>query len=210
MTGAVAAILTGLGIGLAAGVSPGPLLVLVITSTLHGGLRHGLAVAAAPLLSDLVVVTAVLLVLRELGPDALGWLGVVGGVLVVLVGVQTVREARTASLAPGVAGAAPPLRTALRRAVLVNLFSPHPWLSWITVLGPLTVSFWRGGAPAGVAVVLGFYLTLVGSKAALAAVVARGRRWLTDTGYRRTVTGAGVVLMVLGVVMLVEFGRHLV
>lgn len=208
MAGAAAALLAGLGIGLAAGVSPGPLLVLVITSTLHGGLRHGLAVAAAPLLSDLVVVTAVLLVLRELDPSVLGWLGVVGGVLVVVVGLQTVRESRGASLAPGSAEGAPPLRTALGRAALVNLLSPHPWLSWITVLGPLTVSFWRAGEVAGVAVVAGFYLTLVGSKAALAVVVAHGRRWLTEAGYRRTVAAAGAVLVVLGALMVVEFGRH--
>jgi threonine/homoserine/homoserine lactone efflux protein len=38
-------------VGLAAGVSPGPLLVLVITSTLRGGLRHGLAVAGRHRLS---------------------------------------------------------------------------------------------------------------------------------------------------------------
>src|SRR5690606_40679233 len=56
----LAALTSGLGMGLAAGVSPGPLLVLVVTSTLRGGLRNGIAVAAAPLLSDLVVVTAVL------------------------------------------------------------------------------------------------------------------------------------------------------
>ncbi|HLS46531.1 MAG TPA: LysE family transporter [Ornithinicoccus sp.] len=202
----LAALTTGLGIGLAAGVSPGPLLVLVVTSTLRGGLRNGIAVAAAPLLSDLVVVTAVLLLLSDLSATALGWLGVAGGVLVLLVGVQTVREGRTATLDAADGAPAPPLRKALGQAALVNLLSPHPWVSWVAVLGPLTITFWRESPWAGVAVVVGFYLTLVGSKSALAAVVARGRRRLTDASYRRTVVIAGVALVALGVVMLVEFG----
>lgn len=204
----LAALTSGLGIGLAAGVSPGPLLVLVVTSTLRGGLRNGIAVAAAPLLSDLVVVTAVLLLLSDLRATALGWLGVAGGVLVLVVGAQTVREGRTATLDVADGAPAPPLRKALTQAALVNLLSPHPWVSWVAVLGPLTLTFWRESPLAGVAVVVGFYLTLVGSKAALAAVVARGRRRLTDLSYRRTVVIAGVVLVALGVVMLVEFGRQ--
>lgn len=204
----LAALTSGLGMGLAAGVSPGPLLVLVVTSTLRGGLRNGIAVAAAPLLSDLVVVTAVLLLLSDLSATALGWLGVAGGVLVVLVGVQTVREGRTATLEVADGAPAPPVRKALGQAALVNLLSPHPWVSWVAVLGPLTITFWRESPWAGAAVVFGFYLTLVGSKAALAAVVGSGRRRLTDASYRRTVVIAGVALVALGLVMLVEFGRQ--
>src|SRR5690606_431213 len=137
----LAALTSGLGMGLAAGVSPGPLLVLVVTSTLRGGLRNGIAVAAAPLLSDLVVVTAVLVLLSDLSAAALGWLGVAGGVLVLVVGVQTVREGRTATLDVADGAPAPPLRKALAQSALVNLLSPHPWVSWVAVLGPLTITF---------------------------------------------------------------------
>lgn len=203
----VATLVSGLGIGLAAGVSPGPLLVLVITSTLRGGLRNGLAVAAAPLVSDLVVVTTVLLALRGLSRTGLAWLGVVGGVAVVLIGVQTVHGARTARLPHADGAGAPALRAALGNAALVNLLSPHPWISWVTVLGPLTISAWRGSPLGGVALVVGFYLTLIGSKAAIAALVTRGRRGLTENGYRRAVTLAGIALVLFGAMMLAEFGR---
>lgn len=203
------ALLTGLGIGLAAGVSPGPLLVLVVTSALRGGLRAGLAAAAAPLISDLVVVTVVLLVLRELNSSVLGWLGVLGGLAIIGVGVQTFREGRTARLRVESDSGDTALRRALGQAVLVNLISPHPWISWITALGPLTISAWRADPAAGVAVVVGFYLTLVGAKAALAAVVVRGRGRLSENGYRRTVMTAGVSLVALGALMFVEFGRQL-
>jgi threonine/homoserine/homoserine lactone efflux protein len=43
-------------LGLAAGFSPGPLTVLVIGETLRHGLRSGLQVAIAPILTDIPVI----------------------------------------------------------------------------------------------------------------------------------------------------------
>lgn len=237
----------GLSLGLAASISPGPLLVLVVTSALRSGRRAGVLAACAPLLSDAVVVAVTLLLLDRLPARALGVLGVVGALFVVWSGVRTVLESRTASLgwAPGpgasrATGSGPgvperdrpdrasqespprgsPASTvaegsdnqgavALRRAVLVNLLSPHPWVAWATALGPLTITTWRASTGAGVALLVGFYATLVGGKVVIALLVARGRRHLGDTGYRRTLAGAGVLLALAGAALGVEFAPAL-
>ncbi len=191
------ALAAGLGIGLASGVSPGPLLFLVVTATLSGRLAHGLAVAAAPLLSDVVVVTVTLVTLGSLPAGWLTWLELAGAGVVAAIGVQTIREGRSATLPDAPGAAAQPLGPALRRAVLVNLTSPHPWLTWAAVLGPLTVAAWRAQPASAVALVAGFYGALVGSKALLAAVVHRGRRHVGPTAYRRVVMGAGAALLVI-------------
>ncbi|MBB5804060.1 threonine/homoserine/homoserine lactone efflux protein [Saccharothrix ecbatanensis] len=271
----------GLTLGLAASISPGPLLVLVVTSALRSGRMAGVLTACAPLLSDAVVVLVTLLLLDRLPGRALGVLGVVGAVFVVWSGVQTVREARSASLGTatarpadefaaetatqnaaetavaddpvsggttrpadenaarvdaagrdaavsGVAGGdaaggralqgSPPrgplnsiLPTgsdnsgALKRAVVVNLLSPHPWIAWATALGPLIITTWRESAGAGAALLIGFYATLVGGKIVIALLVARGRSRLGDTGYRRALACAGGLLVLVGIVMGVEF-----
>ncbi|WP_433273169.1 LysE family transporter [Actinosynnema sp. CS-041913] len=221
----------GLTLGLAASISPGPLLVLVVTSALRSGWRAGTLAACAPLLSDAVVVAVALLLLDRLPASVLGVLGVVGAVFVVWSGVQTIREAHAASLGgatgdgsgagsgsgsggSGVGGArvgsglGPEDALALRRAVVVNLLSPHPWVAWATALGPLTIATWRGSAGAGVALLVGFYVTLVGGKIVIALLVARGRRRLGDTGYRRALTCAGVLLVLAGVALGIEFAGY--
>jgi threonine/homoserine/homoserine lactone efflux protein len=205
----VYALLLGLGIGLASGVSPGPLLVLVISSTLRGGWRHGVAVAAAPLLSDLVVVAVVVAVLGQVSESVLSVLGVVGGLVVIGVGVQTIVEGRRASLSVEEGRPALTLRSTLGRSALVNLLSPHPWISWITILGPLAVANWRQSPVSGVLLVVGFYVALVGAKVGIAALVAGSSRWLTDAGYRRALVIAGLALVGLGGVMVFEFGQNL-
>lgn len=97
---------------------------------------------------------------------------------------------------------------AFRRAVLVNILSPHPWIAWATALGPLTITTGRGSVVAGAALVIGFYLAMVAGKIVIALLVARGRRRLGDTGYRRALACAGGLLVLVGVVMGVQFADY--
>ena len=198
-------LLIGLALGVGAGVSPGPLLVLVITAALRSGWRAGALAAFAPVVSDLIIVAGVLLLLDQLPPLALPVLAVGGGLFLLWTGVQTIRDSRTAALAGSAEERSRAGRRALWQAGLLNLLSPHPWLFWATVLGPLTIRSWRDSPAGAVALLLGFYVAIVGAKVVLAALVAGGRRWLTDTVYRRLLVGAGVLLLVVGGLVLVEF-----
>lgn len=201
----------GLSMGLAAGISPGPLLLLVVTTTLRSGWRAGLLVAAAPLATDVLVVATALLVLDRVPVTALNVLGVAGGLFVVFTGVTTVRQARGAGLATPATGPTPaePAWVALRRAAIVNLLSPHPWIAWATALGPLVVATGRSRPVDAVVLVAGFYLMLVGAKAVVALLVAGGRRRLGDVGYRRSLLVAGALLVAAGLALLVQFTARL-
>lgn len=204
------ALAVGLTIGLAAGISPGPLLVLVITSSLKSGWKAGALAACGPLLSDAFIVTVTLLVLDHLPRRTLPALGVVGAAFIVWTGVQTMREARDATLSPD--GGAAPLTpfAAWRQAATVNVLSPHPWVAWATALGPLVVSTWRDSHPSAIWLVAGFYVTLIGAKLGVAGLVAGGRRHLRETGYRRALVAAGVLLVLAGIALAVEFAPQLV
>jgi threonine/homoserine/homoserine lactone efflux protein len=197
------ALILGLTIGAAAGISPGPLLILVITQTLRSGWRAGLLTAAAPLLTDAVVIAGTLLVLDHLPRWALPVIGVLGGLYVGYLAVETWRSARTGM--PSVDVAAVPVTGAVRRAAVVNLLSPHPWITWATALGPLTLSTWRTSGAAAVTLVVGFYVALVGAKAVVAALVAGGRARLTPRAYTAVLRAAAVALMAAGVALVATF-----
>ncbi|USQ79060.1 LysE family transporter [Ornithinimicrobium faecis] len=198
-------VLVGLALGAAAGISPGPLLVLVITSALRGGSLAGVVAACAPLVSDVLVIAGTLLVLNQLPVQAVGWLALGGAVFVAWIGLQTVLDARGARLVAGAANERAEARAALRRAAMVNLLSPHPWLFWATVLGPLVLTTWRSAPIEAVALVLAFYVAIVGSKALIAVLVARGRHLLSDRAYRWALVIAGVLLVAAAVALAVEF-----
>lgn len=57
---------TGTLLGLAAGFSPGPLLVLVISETLRHSVKEGVKVSIAPIITDTPILLVALFVLTQL------------------------------------------------------------------------------------------------------------------------------------------------
>lgn len=188
----------GVSLGFAAGVSPGPLLALTIASALERGLGAGLRVAVAPLLTDAPIIALAVLVAGSLPPALLRALGLAGGLFVVYLGIDSIRRARGARLA---AAAREPARRDLVRGAMVNLLSPHPWLFWVTVGGPLVVTGWQRGAWPAAAFLAGFFALLVGCKAAAAWLAVRGRRHLRGDWYGRVLALTGAVLVALGLLL---------
>lgn len=193
-------LLAGLSLGLGAGLSPGPLLTLVVTSTLERGFGAGVRVAVAPLLTDAPIIALTVVVVSSVSDSVLRALGVAGGVVIIAMGVWSVAGAGSVGRDEGGSGDS----TDVWRGVLVNALSPHPWIFWIGVGAPLLVSSWRDGSERGVAFLAGFYLLLVGSKIAIAWLVAHAGRRLGEDARRRLVVAGGLLLVIGGAVLLWE------
>jgi threonine/homoserine/homoserine lactone efflux protein len=63
----------GMVLGLSAGLSPGPLLALVISETIGLGIRAGIRVALAPLISDIPVLIVSFLLVSGCPAQTLHW-----------------------------------------------------------------------------------------------------------------------------------------
>ncbi|GLZ27871.1 LysE family translocator [Lentzea sp. NBRC 105346] len=187
--------------GLGAGVSPGPLLTLVILASAKGGFAAGWRVAVAPLLTDVVIIVLTLTVLANLPVGVVGLIGLLGACLVAVIGVQTAMSSRTVELTSPDGGAT---EGVFRQAALVNFLSPHPWLFWATIGGPVVLTSWHEAPGGAVAFVACFYVLLVGSKTVLAGLVGGGRRWLNRKAYRTTVFCCGLAMVVFAVVLAVD------
>ncbi|MCS6926605.1 MAG: LysE family translocator [Candidatus Binatia bacterium] len=191
----------GVGLGLGAGITPGPLLGLVLRETLRGGWRAGMCVALAPPVADLFVILLCVLVLTRLPAFFLPTLGVLGGLYVLFLGWETLRDTPPADIqaTEEAVGAT----SSFLKGLLVNLFNPHPYLFWITVAGPLLTESYRQRQWASVAAFLcGFYGCLVGAKVLLAVLVHSGRVYLQGWGYRVALRVTGCGLLVFGAVLL--------
>ena len=78
----------GLLLGLSAGISPGPLLTLVIAETLRYGLGAGILVAITPIITDLPIILLTLLILSRLDNYEwlLGLISFVGAIVLLIIG----------------------------------------------------------------------------------------------------------------------------
>ena len=195
------ALASGLLLGITCGLSPGPLMALVLLQALRHGTREGCKVACVPLLSDLpMVVVALAFALHAAQIQrALGIICLLGSVFILFLAVESFRPARLES-----AKAQPP--NSLLKGTLVNLLSPYPWLFWLTIgTGILAQAIKESWVV--VAVFLGvFYFGLVGSKLVIAVMAGRSRQFLGGRAYRVVM---GLLGMLLGVFAALFFRQGL-
>lgn len=189
--------LQGLALGFGNGMAPGPSLALVISVSLRAGIRHGLLIAIAPLITDAAIISACLLVITNLPDGFATALSLTGACVLLWYAYETFRDVRTTSLEAIRADAAaiPPARHAVQQGALTNFLNPAPWMFWITIGGPLLTRAWHESPLAAIAFMVPFYALLVGAKAAVAVAIGAGRSRLTDRGYRWLLSAAGVMLL---------------
>jgi len=191
------ALALGLSLGLGAGLTPGPMTALAVSTTLERGLRAGVQVACAPLVTDGPILLLALWVLRGLPAPVVAALATAGGLYLVWLGLRTARSAGRPR-----AGASASGRLAeLRRAVAVNFLSPTPYLFWVGVGSPIVREAWTRSPLAAVAFLAPFFGLLVGSKVAVAWAVAAGGRRLSERGYQRAAQVAGYLLSGTGLLL---------
>lgn len=185
------AALTGAALGLSAGLSPGPLLALVIVQTLSYSVREGAKVAASPLLTDAPIVLAALALTSGLAahPKPLALLTLCGAVYLGWCALTSLRFSPTA------AGPAPARPCSLRKGVLANLLNPSPYLFWGAVGAPLLAQAWGAGGFAAAAFLAGFFGCLVGSKVLVAWLTGRFGPLLGSRAYTLVMRGLGVMLL---------------
>lgn len=193
-------LLLGISLGFSAGISPGPLLTLVLTTTLRHGFLSGVRVAASPLITDGPIIFICVLVISSLPAAVATALTLGGAAFLVFLGIETLRGAPRATLQ---SAAVQPGRDLLRGA-MVNILSPHPWLFWLAVGGPIVTDAWELHPARSGAFLLGFFGLLIGSKVALAGAAAAGRAKLTDSGYQRLLIIAGSLLLLSGVLLAIH------
>ncbi len=194
-------LLLGAGIGFVAGVSPGPVLTLVVTETLKSGWLRGAAVAAGPLLADGPIVLLAVTIFSDLPPTLVPAMSVLGGVFLLYLAVTNAFGARRATL-PAANRIRPGARGGFVTGFLARALSPHPYLFWFLVGGPTLLQARSVGPAAVAAFVIGYYVTIVGSNVGLALALHRWMGRLSQRMYRGILLVASALLAVYGVILL--------
>lgn len=211
------ALLAGLVLGLGSGVSPGPLLALAISTTMRRGLRAGLLVVSAPLVTDTLFIVLTVTVISQLSPTIVAGLSLVGAAVIAWFAWENAREARRADIAA--LRTEPPTesgnrltrltRQPLLQAATVNVLNPAPWLFWISAGAPLLIGFADQGWGLVIAFLVAFYVAIIGSKALLVVAIAAGRHRLSTRGYRLILAGVAIMLAILAVGLAINGVRSL-
>ena len=200
MVEAVEFLLLGAVLGLVQGLSPGPLVTLVISETLKFGKGEGFKVAVSPLITDSAVIVLALVVLSNLARYTMiiGVVSILGACYLIFLGVENLRV-KTAMLEAKVMK-----KEALRRAVITNFLNPHVYVFWISVGGPIILRGLTVHVSVSLLFLFGFFVLIVSSKASIAYAVDRSKAFVRGAYYSYIVRALGIVLILFALILLIE------
>lgn len=187
----------GIILGVSAGFAPGPLLTLVISETLAHDVKAGVKVALAPLITDLPIIIITIFILAKLSnfQNILGIISLVGGVVILFMGYESIRSRGVdLNLQKGTP-------KSVLKGVLANALSPHAYLFWVSVGGPILTKAMNHNLFAPAVFIGSFLFLLVGSKIVIAMIVGKSKTFLRGRVYIYTMRFLGLVLWGLAVVL---------
>lgn len=183
-----------------AGISPGPILALVIRESLQNGRKAGMKVATVPLFSDLPIVLLTLFILTRISDynNILGIISFLGAGFILLLAYESIR------VKPIQGEIKAPKFTTFWKGVFANLLSPHPYLFWLLVGSPMAIKAWNNNHLAAILFVASFYICIVGAKLIIAWISDKSKNILGTKGYLWVIRILGVILFVLAVILIID------
>lgn len=183
----------------AAAVQPGPLQTYIISQTLKKGWRPTLPAAFAPVISDIPILTLVLFLLSTMPDSFIVILRIGGGLFLLYLGFRAFKswkefdEDQTISNESG--------QQTLFNAVFVNILNPAPYLGWSLIMGPLFLEGWRLAPINGIAMIIGFYLTMILTLAGIIILFGFARKFGPKVS-KLLIGLSSIVLFVFGIYQL--------
>jgi threonine/homoserine/homoserine lactone efflux protein len=167
-------LLQGLGYGLAAASQPGPFQTYIISQTLTRGWKRTLPAALAPLVSDGPIILLCVLVLSQVPKWLQRGLYIAGGLFILYLAYGTYKTWKNFN--PSLPVTESETQQSVLKAALMNALSPNPYIFWTLVTGPILLRGWRETPVHGIGFLAGFYITMIGSLAAIILVFGTAAR----------------------------------
>lgn len=191
-------LIAGISLGFIAGISPGPLLVLVITETLKHDRKEGIKMAFVPLISDLPIVFFSVFVIYKLSNSdlVLGIISLLGAAFLIFLALENIR---IKSLEINIRR---DKMNGFRKGILVNFFSPHPYLFWLLVGAPLSIKAYNENILSAVLFVMGFYIFIIATKIVVAYISDKSKNVFSGSSYIIVIKILGFVLLFFAIILI--------
>lgn len=192
-------------LGLSSGLSPGPLLTLVLTQTIKHNRSEGIKVAISPLITDLPIILISLLILKSLSEFdlILAIISFAGGTFVAFLGVESLRI-------KGISIEQQDSKSeSIKKGIIANFLNPSPYLFWVTVGAPLMFKAFQKNLTTLVLFLISFYVFLIGSKIMIAFLAARTKSFLNQKTYVIVMRVLGIALLIFSLIFFFDGVRYL-
>jgi len=168
-------LLQGVGFGFAAASQPGPFQTFLISQALTRGWKRTLPGVFAPLLSDGPIILLSVFVLSQLPENLQRIMYIVGGLFVLYLAYDAFKSWRDYD--ESIVRVEAASHQTILKGAMTNALSPGAYFFWIFVTGPILVQGWRETPLNGIALLIGFYATLIFGLATIIIIFGAASRF---------------------------------
>ncbi len=183
-------------IGLTGALAPGPTLVATINASLKGGWSMGPRVTFGHMAVEILMVLLIIGGFSLLIGNYAWLIGGIGGIALVIFGIITLREARSASVP--LTGDTTRVAQPFLAGVVTSISNPYFWIWWFTVGSALLIGAYNGGIIPAIAFIAGHWMADLGWFTLVSSSVHHGRFALGEQTYRWILGLCGLFLLVFG------------
>lgn len=149
-------LITGLTLGFASAVQPGPLSLYLISKAIRTGWKKTFPAVFVPIITDGPVAVLCLLILGSLPPEFITYVRIIGGFFILWLAWGAFRSWKKDQQETDFTETASSRRTLLD-AIVINILNPNAYIGWSLVIGPLFLDAWRNSPATGVSLLACFY-----------------------------------------------------
>lgn len=185
-------------LGIYAGLSPGPMLLLVVSQTIKHDFKEGLKVAFAPLISDIpiIIISLIIISFLEGYKSILGIIFIFGGLYLVYLAYESFK------FKPLDVDMELDNPKSLRKGVTLNLLNPSHYIFWITIGSPIIIPAYMINPIAPLEFIISFYIFLVGTKICVAYITGKSREFIKGKTYLHIMNILGILILIFAVIYL--------
>ena len=199
------AFLNGILIGLGLSILVGPILIILITSSIEKGTSAGFNIAAGIWLSDLLFIILVGLGLRSISSfieqDGIAKIiGLIGGAILMVYGIYEYKRKPhfdKEKIKPF------EYATLFIKGFMVNTVNPFTFIFWIGLIGSLLIKN-PLQHPITIATLMGTFITIILFDSLKVLVADRLKKYLQDKQLQKISRFAGLLFFVFGIFLIVR------
>jgi threonine/homoserine/homoserine lactone efflux protein len=192
-------------LGLTSGISPGPLLTLVIAQTIKHNKTEGIKIAISPLITDLPIILIALFIFNRLSQFDIVFaiISFAGAAFLAYLGIESLK---TKGLNVEIQDSK---SDSIKKGIIANLLNPSPYLFWATIGTPLIFKAFEISLIVSIIFLTSFYVLLIGSKITIVILVARTKVFIEQKLYITIMRLLGIALLIFSILFFYDGIKYL-
>ncbi|NPA51800.1 MAG: LysE family transporter [Aquificae bacterium] len=181
-------------LGISSGISPGPLMAVLIQETIKGNIKNGIVVSIIPIITDIPLILILVFLIKQVEQIEIitKVLSFLGFIVLLYYGIKDLLTTKVDLEIDQ------KTTDSLKKGFITNIFNPHPYIFWGLIGVPFIV---EEDILNMVSFVIGFFTGIVCSKISIALAVEKSKMFIHSKYYIYLVRVSGFVLIIFGLIL---------